>query len=128
MGNRESATRPHERLEVWRDGMDFVEAIYRFSSAFPPDERYGLTAQLRRSAVSIPCNIAEGAARRSRRDYARFVSIARASLSEADTQIKIAVRLGFAEEPEVVRLLVDRLFARLTALLNRLDVNSEDAT
>jgi four helix bundle protein len=101
--------------------MDFVEAVYRFSAAFPADERYSLTAQLRRAAVSIPSNIAEGAARRSRRDYLKFLSIARASLAEADTQIKIAVRLGFADEPRELRELVDRIFAKLTALLAKLD-------
>ena len=121
MGSRESIQRPHERLEVWRDAMDFVEIVYRFSASFPPDERYGLTAQLRRAAVSIPSNIAEGAARRSRREYMKFLSIARGSLSEADTQIKIATRLGFAEEPQELRDLIDRLFAKLTALLAKLD-------
>ncbi len=121
MGNRESLQRPHEKLEVWRDAMDFVEAVYRFSASFPTDERFGLTAQLRRAAVSIPSNIAEGAARRSRREYMNFLSIARGSLSEADTQIKIATRLRFAEEPAALRELVDRLFAKLTALLAKLD-------
>ena len=121
MENRESLQRPHERLEVWRDAMDFVEAVYRFSASFPAEERFGLTAQLRRAAVSIPSNIAEGAARRSRREYLKFLSIARASLAEADTQIKIAVRLGFAVEPDELRQLVDRLFARLTALLAKLN-------
>jgi four helix bundle protein len=121
MGNRESLQRPHEKLEVWRDAMDFVEAVYRFSTSFPADERYGLTAQLRRAAVSIPSNIAEGAARRSRREYLKFLSIARASPAEADTQIKIAVRLGLAKEPPELRDLIDRIFAKLTALLARLD-------
>ncbi len=127
MGNRESGQRPHEKLEVWRDAMDFVEAAYRFSSSFPPDERFGLTLQLRRAAVSIPSNIAEGAARRTRRDYLRFLTIARASLSEADTQIKIALRLGFATEPPEMRELIDRLFAKLTALLAKLETIERSA-
>ena len=121
MGSRESLQRPHEKLEVWRDAMDFVEAVYRFSAHFPADERFGLTAQLRRAAVSIPSNIAEGAARRSRREYLNFLSIARGSLAEADTQIKIALRLGFATEPEALRELIEKLFAKLTALLARLN-------
>jgi four helix bundle protein len=85
MGNRESSKRPHERLEVWRDAMDLVESIYRFSAVFPDAERFGLTSQLRRAAVSVPSNIAEGAARRSTPEYLRFLSIARGSLSEMDT-------------------------------------------
>lgn len=127
MGNRESGQRPHEKLEVWRDAMDFVEAAYRLSSSFPADERFGLTLQLRRAAVSIPSNIAEGAARRTRRDYLRFLSIARASLSEADTQVKIALRLGFATEPPEMRELIDRLFAKLTALLAKLEATERSA-
>ncbi|MEG3792368.1 four helix bundle protein [Lysobacter sp. CCNWLW3] len=120
MGNRESSKRPHEGLEVWRDAMDLVEAIYQFSRTFPDSERFGLTAQLRRAAVSVPSNIAEGAARRSTPEYLRFLSIARGSLSELDTQQQIAVRLGFAEHSPSIAGLVDRVFAKLTALMNAL--------
>jgi len=121
MGNRESSKRPHEGLEVWRDAMDLVEAIYRFSAQFPDNERFGLTSQLRRAAVSIPSNVAEGAARRSTRDYLRFLSIARGSLSELDTQQQIAIRLGFAESSPSLDELIDRVFAKLTGLMNALN-------
>ncbi|WP_149194256.1 four helix bundle protein [Luteimonas suaedae] len=117
MENRESK-RPHERLEVWRDAMDLVETVYRFSSAFPDTERYALTGQLRRAAVSVPSNIAEGAARRSKAEYLRFLSIARGSLSELDTQTQIAIRLGYAKHDDALAELTDRVFARLTALMN----------
>ncbi|HEX4871098.1 MAG TPA: four helix bundle protein [Nevskiaceae bacterium] len=106
MGNRESRQRPHERLEAWRDSMDLVEAVHRFSAALPSDGRHGLTAQLRGAAVSIPATIAQGAARRSRRDPLKFLSPARGSLAEADTPIKIACRLGFAQQSPEVRELV----------------------
>lgn len=78
--------------------------VYRLAEVFPEQERYGLTAQLRRSAVSIPSNIAEGAARRSTPDYARFLSIAWGSLSELDTQVQIAARLGYSttEDDDIV--------------------------
>ncbi len=121
MGNRESERRPHERLEVWRDAMDLVEAVYRCSASYPSDERYGLTSQIRRCAVSVPSNIAEGAARRSTPDYARFLSIARGSLSELDTQRQIAVRLGYPGDHDGIAELVDRVFAKLTALMNAID-------
>ncbi|WP_221205410.1 four helix bundle protein [Xanthomonas arboricola] len=102
--------------------MELVEMIYRFTEIFPEQERYGLTAQLRRAAVSIPSNIAEGAARRSTPDYARFLSIARGSLSELDTQVQIAVRLGYSntEDEDIVSQQVDQVFAKLTALMNAL--------
>src|SRR5690606_39584921 len=73
MENGESAKRPHARLEVWRDAMDLVECVYRFSGSLPDSERFGLTSQLRRAAVSVPSNIAEGAARRSTQEYIRFL-------------------------------------------------------
>jgi hypothetical protein len=79
MENGELSKRPHERLEVWRDSMELVEMIYKISSTFPDSERFGLTSQIRRAAVSIPSNIAEGAARRSTPEYLRFLSIARGS-------------------------------------------------
>lgn len=118
MENRESPKRPHERLEVWQDSMDLVELAYQFSAAFPDSERFGLTAQFRRSAISIPSNIAEGAARRSTAEYLRFLSIARGSLSELDTQQQIAIRLKFVASSPELESLIDRIFARLTALMN----------
>lgn len=121
MGNRESSKRPHERLEVWRDAMDLVEAIYRFSSQFPDSERFGLVSQIRRAAVSVPANVAEGAARRSTPEYLRFLSIARGSLSEVDTHVQIAERLRLASPNEALSDLIDRCFAKLTALMNALE-------
>ncbi len=120
MGNRESVKRPHEKLDVWKDAMDLVEAVYRFSSRFPESERFALTMQIRRAAVSIPSNIAEGAARRSRPEYLRFLSIARGSLAELDTQRLIATRLNYGEPPALLDELTDRLFAKLTSLMNTL--------
>ena len=116
MENGESFKRAHERLEVWRDAMTLVEKAYGLTSDFPADERFGLTAQIRRSAVSIPTNIAEGAARRSTQEYLRFLSIARGSLSEMSTQIQIASRLGNMSPALELDALIDSTFAKLTAL------------
>ena len=74
--------RPHHELRVWRDAIDLVAKLYVLTAGFPADERFGLTAQMRRAAVSVPSNIAEGAARGSRKDFLRFLMIARGSLSE----------------------------------------------
>jgi four helix bundle protein len=75
-------------LEVWRDAMKLVEQIYGCSEKFPDAERFGLTSQVRRAAVSTPSNIAEGAARRSSQEFPRFLSVARGSLSELDPNAK----------------------------------------
>ena len=120
MENGESSKRPHERLEVWRDSMELVEMIYKISGNFPDSERFGLTSQIRRAAVSVPSNIAEGAARRSTPEYLRFLSIARGSLSEIATQIQIAVRLGYSKTSPRLDQYVDLIFAKLTALMNAL--------
>ncbi|UGB37767.1 four helix bundle protein [Frateuria soli] len=117
---RESFKRPHERLKVWQDAMCLVEDVYRFSASFPETERFGLTAQVRRAAVSIPSNIAEGAARRSKQEYLRFLSIARGSLSELDTQYQIALRLGYAVGSASLDESINRTFAKLNALLKAL--------
>ena len=121
IGNGELSKRPHERLDVWRDAMALVEAVYRFSGQFPEGERFGLTSQIRRAAVSVPSNIAEGAARRSKAEYLRFLSIARGSLSEVSTHVQIAMRLEFAAQADGLDTLIDRCFARLTALMNSLN-------
>ena len=81
-------------LKVWQLGMELVERIYRLSNTFPPEERFGLTSQLRRAAASVPANIAEGHARRTTKDYLRFLSIAVGSLAEVETFIELAVRLA----------------------------------
>jgi four helix bundle protein len=120
MANRESAKRPHEHLNVWQQAMTLVELTYRHSQAFPDAERFGLTAQIRRAAISVPSNIAEGAARRSTQEYLRFLSIARGSLAELSTQVQIAARLGFAQPSADLDEHVDSVFAMLTALMNTL--------
>jgi len=120
MGNRESSERPHERLQVWRDAMELVEVVYRLSADFPDSERFSLTTQLRRAAISVPSNIAEGAARRSTLEYLRFLSMARGSLSEMDTQLQIAERLTYVSDTQHATELVNRVFAKLNALIRSL--------
>ena len=85
-------------LRVWNNSMDLVTNVYRITKSFPKEELYGLSNQLRRTAVSIPSNIAEGSSRKSRNEYARFISIAIGSLAELDTQILIAERLNMLDK------------------------------
>src|ERR1700720_4241813 len=82
-------------LRVWQGGMDLVESVYRISGGFPKSELYGLASQITRAAVSVPSNIAEGATRASTKEFLQHVSIAQASLAEVETQLEIAVRLGY---------------------------------
>ena len=88
----------HKRLRVWRQGRDLVTAIYEVTRGFPSDERFGLTAQLRRAAVSIPSNIAEGAGRGGDKWFAHFLRIASGSAAEVETQLLLAGDLGFCDE------------------------------
>jgi four helix bundle protein len=89
------SVRSFQDLIVWQKAMDLVETVYRTTSSFPKEEVFGLTAQLRRAATSIPSNIAEGQCRESTPDFRRFLSIARGSLGEAETQVLIAERLRY---------------------------------
>ena len=90
--------RPHEKLEVWNKAIEFVTTVYKNTSTFPSDEKFGLTSQIRRAAVSIPANIAEGAARQSSKEFMHFLSIAQGSASELETELLIARNLDYLKE------------------------------
>ena len=124
---RDLEKRPHERLDVWQDAMSLVEAVYRLTAGLPDSERFGLVSQMRRAAVSVPSNIAEGAARRSTAEYLRFLSIARGSLAELDTQLQIALRLELSAPSTEIEETLQRTFARLNALLAALEKRPVDA-
>jgi four helix bundle protein len=91
----------HRDLLAWQGAMSLVRSVYVSSRRWPADERFGLTSQIRRSAVSIPSNIAEGHGRRSPVEFARFLLIAHGSLMELETQIQIAADLGFCSASEL---------------------------
>jgi four helix bundle protein len=84
----------HKDLVAWREAMSLVEAVYRDTENFPRDETFGLRAQVRRAAVSVPSNIAEGSGRNSPGELRQFVGIASGSLAELETQLELSVRLG----------------------------------
>ena len=94
-------------LDAWREAMDLAQCLYEVTSTLPADERFGLAQQLKRAAVSIPSNIAEGHARGATKDFCRFLSIARGSVAEVETQIELAVRIGLLQ-PAAVESVVQR--------------------
>ena len=105
-------------LEVWQMAMELARSIYELVAEFPRDERFGLTAQLQRAAVSIPSNIAEGNARATTRDYARFISQACGSTAELQTQLLLAGELKLADSAQIDRAL--DLCERVSKMLRRL--------
>jgi four helix bundle protein len=99
------SVRNYSDLIAWQKAMDLVEGIYAATKQFPKEELYGLTSQVRRAAVSIPSNIAEGQGRKSTSEFLHYLSIAYGSLREVETQILIAGRLLYLTQEEVNRLL-----------------------
>ncbi|MGD0259917.1 MAG: four helix bundle protein [Verrucomicrobiota bacterium] len=89
-----------ERLDVWKKSIEFADLVYRVTRAFPDEERFGLTSQMRRAAVSVSSNIAEGSARFSKADFARFIEIAGGSVFEVVSQSFISRRQGFLAEAD----------------------------
>jgi four helix bundle protein len=106
-------------LDVWQLAMDITVSIYRTTRTFPAEEKFGLTAQLRRAAVSIPSNIAEGHSRIGAGEFRRFVSTARGSVGEVETQLALSVALGFVAADEVTSLSSE--LERLSKMLFGLD-------
>jgi four helix bundle protein len=110
--------RPHHKLDVWKKSIDFVVKLYKVTERFPRDERFGLTSQLRRAAVSIPANIAEGAGRRSNKEFLHVLSNSQGSASEVDTEMLIAYRLEYFDkgEYEALSASLDEIGRMLTGL------------
>ena len=108
----------YENLIVWQKSMDLVVLIYQLTKTFPKEEQYGLVAQIRRAAISIPSNIAEGSRRGTRKDYRSFLINAFGSGAELETQIKIAKRLGYGKQIDYQK--VDELLDEVMRMLNKL--------
>jgi len=121
------AVKDYRELIVWQKAMDLVERIYRVTAGLPREEVYGLTSQIRRAAISIPSNIAEGQGRHTTRDFLNFLSIAQGSLKEVETQVLIAERLAYINQAQTSKLVslteeVGRLISGLRNSLNRKDI------
>ena len=112
------ALKTYRDLDVWQAAMDLVEATYTLTKGLPREERFGLTSQMQRAAISIPANIAEGYGRSHRGDYLHHLSVARGSLMELETHLLIAVRLGFVRREQMIEPW--QLTQRVGQMLHRL--------
>ncbi len=109
----------HRKLIAWQLSMQLATDVYQLTGQFPDSERYGLVSQMRRASVSVPSNIAEGAARLYRREFRRYLSNARGSLMELETQLILAERLEYTAETSHLHTTINRIFALLNGLIKR---------
>ena len=109
----------HKRLEVWKKSLDLAKAVYGITNKLPTEEKYGFVSQMRRSAISIPSNIAEGAARQTNKDGIKFLVSARGSLSELDTQLELSKILSLIskEEFQSIQKQIDSVDSLLSGLV-----------
>jgi four helix bundle protein len=114
---RGEATRKHHQLLAWQEAMHLVKHVYTLAACFPREEMYGLTSQIKRAAISIPSNIAEGAARGTDKEFLYFLYTARGSLSEVETQVFLAKDLGFASDTSEVDQQIEKVFGLLGGLI-----------
>jgi four helix bundle protein len=112
----------HKDLDVWKDGISFVTKVYKMTSSFPKEEMYGITSQIRRTAISIPSNIAEGAARKTTNEFRQFLYIALSSAAELNTQLIISRNLEFLDKDNTDKLNseLDSLSRRIQGLIKSL--------
>jgi four helix bundle protein len=124
--NEQSKPRHYKDLLVWKKGMSLAKFVYKLTSRFPVEERYGLTSQMRRAAVSVPSNIYEGQARHGTREFLLFLSHAEGSLAGLETQLLLSVEREFARQPDVQVALkeIDEMQKMLVALKRKLAVYS----
>lgn len=119
-GVSDELPRSHRDLKVWQISLDLTETLYRLTSDWPRHEQYGLISQVRRAAVSVPANIAEGAGRRTSGEFMQFVGVARGSLAELETLLIVAHRLDYVDEPTYRAVFNDLLeLGRMTTGLLR---------
>lgn len=116
----------YKDLVVWQKSSDLVLEIYKVLAEFPVDERYGITSQIKRSAVSIPSNIAEGSVRRSKKEFIRFINISSGSAAELQTQLYLSMNLGFLDKLKFEEL--DKNITSILKMLFRLQKSLSDVT
>ncbi|MBI4726083.1 four helix bundle protein [candidate division TA06 bacterium] len=114
--------RAHKKLDVWKMSIQLAKAVYDLTGRYPKEEQYGIISQMRRAATSVPANIAEGAARRSTKEFVQFLSIAGGSLSELDTFLELSLALGYikAEEKSNIDGMITNVSKTLAGLIRSL--------
>ncbi|GMU42584.1 MAG: four helix bundle protein [Xanthomonadales bacterium] len=118
----------HYELEAWKTAMRLVGAVYRLTTSLPVSEQFGLTAQMRRAAISVPSNLAEGAARAGDVEMARFCTLARASLMELDTQLWLCQDLGLCADTGELRRQNHECIALINGLIRHRQQKNREAT
>jgi four helix bundle protein len=123
--------KPHKKLDVWQAAMKSTAMIYKITERFPEDEKFGLVSQMRRASISIPCNIAEGAARQGKKEFKNFLSMAQGSLSELDTQLELAILLGYLSTEDLREvwdqlLRIDKMLSGLIRSLTKGTMNNKE--
>ena len=98
----------HKDLDIWKQGIELVEEVYKNTAIFPREEIYGLTSQMRRAAVSVPSNISEGAARNSKKEFIQFLYVALSSLAELETQTIISEKLGYLQNHHQLMEMIEK--------------------
>jgi four helix bundle protein len=120
-GKAAEAVARHHDLRVWQESMDLVSTVYSLTKQLPKEELFGLTSQLRRSAISIPSNVAEGAAR----EFKQFLTIARGSISELETQLLLARNLGYVSDISTVEQKIKQILMLLNGLIRHVGNHSK---
>jgi len=123
--------KPHKKLDVWQAAMTSATTVYKLTDKFPKQEKFGLVSQMRRAAISIPCNIAEGAARRGKREFRNFLSVAQGSLSELDTQLDLSILLEYVRAEDLRELWdellrIDKMLSGLIRSLTNRTMNNKE--
>jgi len=115
--------KPHKNLEAWKLSFEFVKEVYKVTALFPSEEKFGLVSQLRRAAVSVPTNVAEGAARKSKKEFIQFLYVAEGSISELDTLIELSVELNFLskEASAILFISLENISKRIIGLIKSLE-------
>ncbi len=126
MGNKEIAMGlrnvAHKNLDIWKLGVKLCAEIYSVTKNLPEEEKYGLTSQLRRAAISVPTNTTEGSGRNTESEFLNFLHIARSSLSELDTLLILSLELGFLKKEQLssINELIFEIYNKLNALINKI--------
>jgi len=108
--------KPHKKLDLWNTAMDLAVTVYQVTDSFPKEERYCLTDQVRRAVVSVPSNVAEGAGRQTKKEFINYLHMAQGSLSELDTHLELARRLGYLVQDTWA--MIDRRIERVDKMLS----------